>query len=191
MRIHILAALCAGSIFAGQVSAQLATAQQELARPSASDGGKVEMLPARPVEESADELNGLVKAETVDGLVLVVTIDRTTVTLDSAMPARVLRSSTGSDRKVAGDMVRATAFVGNEAIAATVMPDNVVHASEDGGLVRIERRQIVIPLAANRPIERVEINAPATGARATLDVRVGYTEFCKADPAGKWCPRAR
>lgn len=189
MRIYLLAALCSGVLFSALVSAQTTTAQQELARPTASDGGKAEIVPARPVAESADQLNGLVTAATVDGLVLTVTIDRSVVTLDSAMAARVPRSSTGSNRKVAGDVVRATAFIGNEVIGTTVTPDNVVNASEEGGLVRTERRQIVIAIAAERPIERVEIDAPATGARATLDVRSAYAEFCKADPGGKWCPK--
>lgn len=191
MRILMLATLFSAALSVQPLAAESIGGQQEMPRPTVSDGGKVEMLPARPVEETADELNGLVMAETVDGLVLAVTIDRSAVTLDSAMPARVPRSSTGSDRKVAGDIVRATAFVGNEAIATTVTPDNVVNASEGGGLVRTERRQIVIALAANRPIERVEIEAAATGARATIDVRTAYAAFCKADPGGKWCPKAR
>jgi hypothetical protein len=190
MRIHMLAGLLAGGLWVPVLAAQSA-AQQQVPQPSASDGGKVEVQPARPVAETADELNGLVTTATVDGLVLAVTIDRATVTLNSVVLARVPRSSTGADRKVAGDVVRATAYINNEAVATTVTPDNVVNASEGEGLVRTERRQIVIALASDRPIERVEIDAPATGARATLDVRAAYAEFCKADPAGKWCPRNR
>ena len=191
MRFLVFAALWSSVFMVARVSAQTAEPEEEETRPAASDGGKVEVLPSRPIEQDADQLNELVAAETVDGLVLVVTIDRASVTLDSAVPARVPRRLTGPDRKIAGDVVRTTGFVNNEEIASTVTADNVVNASEGGGLVRTERRQITIVLAAERPIESVAIDAPATGAIARLDVRAAYAEYCKADPTGKWCPKAR
>jgi len=195
MRILMFAALCFGALIAARVSAQAVVVpeeeDEEETRPTASDGGKVEIVPTRSLDENADQLNKLVAAETVDGLVLVVTIDRSSVTLDSATPARVPRRLTGLERKTAGDVVRATAFVGSDSIASTVTPDNVINASEGGGLVRSDRRQVTIVLAADRPIESVEIDAPATGAKARLDVRPAYAQYCKADPAGRWCPQAR
>jgi len=159
--------------------------------PSASHGGKTQLIPARPLPDAEDELNRLTQAQTVDGLVLVLTIDRTSITVDSAVPARVPRRQARSERQVGGDLVRATAFAGGQAIATTVVPDTVLNASEGGGLVRTERRQISLVLAVDRAVETVVVEALATSARATLDVRQAYAGACEADRNSKWCPRPR
>jgi hypothetical protein len=90
---------------------------------------------------------------------------------------------------VEGDQVRATAFIGNQSVATTVVPDNVLNASEGGGLVRTDKRQISLALAADRPVDTVTIEALATNARATLDVRQAYARACEADRSSKWCRR--
>jgi hypothetical protein len=159
--------------------------------PSASHDGKTQMLPARPLRDSEDELNSLTQAQTVDGLVLVLTIDGTSITVDSAVPARVPRRQARSERVVGGDLVRATAFASGQAIATTVAPDTVLNASEGGGLVRTERRQVALVLAVDRAVETVVVEALATNARATLDVRQAYARACETDRNSKWCPRPR
>jgi hypothetical protein len=157
--------------------------------PTASDGGRAELLPARPVAPDADPVMRLVADTMVDGLVVSVTIDGATVTLDSAVLARVPRRQARADRAVEGDQVRATAFIGNQSVATTVVPDNVLNASEGGGLVRTDKRQISLALAADRPVDTVTIEALATNARATLDVRQAYARACEADRSSKWCRR--
>jgi|KBSMisStandDraft_5_1062788.scaffolds.fasta_scaffold211653_2 hypothetical protein len=156
--------------------------------PSASAGGKVEIIPPKPLDASADPVNARSNEATTDGLAIVITIDGANVTLDSAAFARVPRTLARADRKVEGDVVRAVAFVGSQRIASSVVPDTTVNASEGAGIVRVTKRQVVLVLAADRPIERVEIEAPATNARGSLDVRSAYAEICKADPGNKWCP---
>jgi len=156
--------------------------------PYASEGGKAQIIPSRPVTESEDTLNTLSKEATTDGLAVVITIDGTNVTLDSVAFARVPRALARANRKVEGDSVLATAFSGGKRVASTVVPDQTVNASEDGGIVRLTRRQVALVLAADVPIERVEIEASATNARGSLDVRSAYAEICKADPQNKWCP---
>jgi hypothetical protein len=163
-------------------------AQREPAA-AASDGGKVELLPARPIAPEADPVVQLVAGNTVDGLVVAVTIDGASVHLDSAVLARVPKRQARADRNVEGDVVRATAFAGGQAVATTIVPDNVVNASEGGGLVRTEKRQLSIALAADRPVETVVIEAAATGARASLDVRPAYARACEADRNSRWCRR--
>lgn len=182
------------------VLVQTAGAQQEDTRddlqdgpltPGASDGGKAELIQPRPVGDDADPLNRYVAAETVDGLVLTVTIDGDAVRLDSAVPARVPRKLARAERKPGPDAVTATAMANGRVVSRTVVPDTVLNASEGEGLVRTPLRQIALVLATERPVDTVTIEAPATGARASLDVRGAYAEICKADPNSRWCPRQR
>src|SRR5205807_2672301 len=104
--------------------------------------------------------------QTVDGLVLSVTIDGPNVTLDQATPARVRKTQ----RKPAGQgdfaPVTATGFAGGVQISQAAVPDSVVRALDDwntphrGALVRATKRQVVIPLAASRALDTVEVSAP-------------------------------
>jgi len=156
--------------------------------PYASEGGKVQVIPPRPVDAVADPANLRAQVETVDGLSLVIAIDGGNITLVSATLARVPRSLTRADRKLAGDFVSAVGFAGAERVARGVVADPVVNASEDRGLVRLDKRQVVIMLAADRPLDRVEVEALATRARGVLDVRGAYAQICTADPKSAWCP---
>lgn len=178
---------------AGALSAAFGQATQEgpivAGTPTASDGGKAVLIPPRPIAPEADPVNVKVAADTVDGLVVTVTIDGPAVTLDSAVPARVPRRLARADRQAGEQFVKATAFSGGTAVSTTVLPDVVLNASEGSGLVRLTRRQIALVLSADRAIDTVTIEAPATGASATLDVRAAYARFCEADRNNKWCPR--
>jgi hypothetical protein len=158
------------------------------AAPIASDGGKAELLPPRPLAESDDALNKAVAAQTTDGMVIVITIDGALITLDSALPARVPKRHARSSRAGAGDVVKASAFAGGQLVSSTVVPDTVLNASEGGGLVRTEKRQISMVLALDRPIDTVSVVALATAASASLDVRAAYARICEADRTNKWCP---
>ena len=166
----------------------LAQTDERQPTPSASAGGKVEIIPPKPLDAAADPVNARSNEATTDGLAIVVTIDGANVTLDSAAFARVPRVLARADRKVEGDVVRAVAFAGGQRITSSVTPDLTVNASEQGGIVRVTKRQVSMVLAADRPIERIEIEAPATNARGSLDVRSAYAEICRADPKNKWCP---
>ena len=94
-----------------------------------------------------------------------------------------------ADRETAGDMVKATAVSGGQTIATTIVPDTVLNAAEEEGLVRTTRRQISLVLASDGPIDTVEIEALATGARASLDVKSAYAEICEANRDSNWCPK--
>jgi hypothetical protein len=159
------------------------------AEPTASHGGKVQVRPPRPVTDTEDRVNQLASNETVDGVVLSITINDTAVTLDHVAPARVPRRSTGVRRDLEGDRVTVTGLIGGKVVATTIVPDNVLNASEGGGLVRTPRRQLAVALATDRPLETVRVEAPATGATATLDARAAYARICEADPRNKWCPQ--
>lgn len=159
-------------------------------RPTATDGGMAVLVPPRPIPADADAVVQRVAAETVDGLVVVVTIDGPNVRLDSAAAARIPRRQARADRNTEGDFVRATALAGGQVISSTVVPDNVINIQEgQAGIVRTERRQVTIALAADRPIDTVAIEAAATGARASLDVRQAYARLCELDRNSKWCRR--
>ena len=161
-------------------------------RPQASDGAEVSLSQPTPVSEADDPVNQRVTADTVDGLVIALTIDGPQIRLDSASPARIPKSAQRANREGFGDAgsVRATAFSGGQRAGSVEVPDNVLVASEGDGLVRLTRRQLTIAIPVDRAVDRVEVEAPATNARATLDVSAAYEAWCRGDPRGRWCPKA-
>jgi len=163
--------------------------RQGVDAPIASHGGKAELLPGEPVTEADDPVNRLVNSETVDGLLLTITIDGANATLDSATLARVPKRLARADRDVQGDSVEVSGFVDGQEVSRTVVPDNVLNASEGEGLVRTTRRQIALALAADRPLDFVLVRAAATGVDVSLDVRSAYARICEADRGSPWCPR--
>jgi hypothetical protein len=187
----LLATMIATSAWAQAPSPSPGQAQAEPAgvgRPTASQGGKAELTPPRPVAESDDPVNKRVAADTVDGVVLTITIDGGSVTLDAVAPARVPRRVARANRDPVGDAVKVTGLIADKVVATTVVPDNVLNASEGEGVVRTTRRQISVALATDRPLDTVVVEAPATAAKASLDVRAAYARICEADPRNKWCP---
>ncbi|MFY0563807.1 hypothetical protein ACN28E_08170 [Archangium lansingense] len=187
----LLAALVATSAWAQAPSPSPDQAQAEpvgVGRPTASHGGKAELVPPRPVAESDDPVNKRVAADTVDGVVLAITIDGNSVTLDAVAPARVPRRLARPNRDPVGDRVKVTGLIADKVVATTIVPDNVLNASEGDGVVRTTRRQIAVVLATDQPLDTVVVEAPATGAKASLDVRAAYARICQADPRNKWCP---
>jgi len=167
------------------------TIQEEMLAPVASEGGRAELLPPRPVAEENDSVNRRVAADTVEGLVLTITIDGDAVRLDAAVPARVPKKLARTRRDTGADLVFATALASGQVVGRSVVPDTLINASEGDGLVRTPVRQIALVLATERAVDTVTIEAPATGARAELDVRGAYAEICRADPASRWCPGRR
>jgi hypothetical protein len=155
---------------------------------------RVEDTPPRSVSEAEDPLNRLVASETVDGLVVAVTIDGTSIRLDQATPARIPRV-TLTDRLGTGDLAPVTAvgYASGVRVSEAQAPDSVLRALDDwngrGGVVRFTRREVVIALPAPRALDTVEVIAPATGARARLDVRSAYAPWCRAAPErNPMCP---
>lgn len=187
---HLLALGTVAGLAFGSAMAQ-AQPRSDVLQPHASPGGKVELSEPRSLPEIADPVNQRVLAETADGLVLVVTVDGATVTLDSATPARVPRKVAKSERAAEGPTVKVTGYAAGQAVATTVLPDTLYNASEGDGLVRTERRQIALVLVADHPMDSVTVEAPATGARATLNVGAAYARYCEADRNGRWCPKPR
>ena len=148
-------------------------------------------LDARPVDASADPVNRKAEASTVDGFVLVVTINGASIQLDSATPARIPRAA-AERKRPAGDRVTAVGFAGGARVSETSSADAVLNAQEGGGLVRVSRRQVMLSLAAPRALDTVEVSAPATGASAGLDVRSAYAPYaaaCRGEaPDPRFCP---
>lgn len=159
-------------------------------RPQASDGGEATLSAPVPVPEDQDPVNQRVAADTVDGLVLAITIDGSAIRLDSASPARIPKAAQRANREGFGEggSVRATAFAAGQRAGSVEVPDNVLVASEGDGLQRQTRRQLTIAIPVDRAVDRVEVEAPATNARASLDVGAAYEAWCRGDPRGRWCP---
>jgi hypothetical protein len=144
----------------------------------------------RPLAPADDPVNKYVQKSTVDGLVVVVTIDGTVVTLDSATPARIPRAARPrTNQSPVPDTVTATGFSGGAKISVVQVPDQVVNTQEGVGIVRVTKRQLSFSLVAPRALDTVEILAPATGAKAQLDVRPAYANLCRGDkPNPQYCP---
>ena len=166
----LLAGLTAVSAFAAQ----------------AAEPTRIRDLPRKPVADADDPINKYVAQQTVDGLVLSVTIDGPSVTLDQAVPARVRKTPRKPTGKGDFSPVTAVGFAGGAQVSQVAVPDSVIRALDDwntphnGALVRVTKRQVVLPLAAPRALDTVEVTAPATGAHARLDVRAAYAEYCAA-----------
>jgi hypothetical protein len=143
-------------------------------------------LEARPVAADSDPVNRQAEA-TVDGLVLTLTIDSTSIRLDTVTLARI--PSAGSRHAGAGDRVTAVGFAAGSRVSEASAPDAVQNVQEGVGLVRLTRRQVVLSLPAPRALDAVEVSAPATGATARLDVRGAYAQYCRVyNPDNKYCP---
>jgi len=158
---------------------------------TASDGGRAVQGGTEPLADDADPLNQMVRAETTDGLVVALTIDGAAVRLDAATPARVPLSIAKARRDTGGDSVIVVGYAGGAEVARTEIPDQVLNASEGSGLVRNTRRQVVVPLATSRPIDEIEVTAPATSARARLDVSGAWQPYCDREGRSAWCVKRR
>lgn len=167
------------------------------ASPLLAQEQQVRDTPPTPISEAEDPVNRLVASETVDGLVVAVTIDGTNIRLDQAVPARIPRAAR-TRLEGTGDFAPVTAvgYAGGVRLSEASSPDSVVRALDDwrgrGALVRVTRREVVIALPAPRALDTVEVTAPATGARARLDVRAAYAPWCRAGTErNPMCPAQR
>lgn len=134
-------------------------------------------VPARPLAPANDPVNQQVAATTEPGLVIVLTIEGDSIHLERATPARVPKAK--RDSAAAGDRVTAVGYAAGARISTTTVPDAVLNVQEGVGMVRVTKRQVIMPLPAPRALDTVVITAPATGATARIDVRAAYAEYCR------------
>ncbi|HEX8275180.1 MAG TPA: hypothetical protein VF615_21275 [Longimicrobiaceae bacterium] len=174
--IHLFTALLATSLSA------CATVRNEQA---------VRDLEPRPVAASRDPVNQRARSM-VDGLVLALTIDSTSIHLDRVTLARIPRPARQRGGAAGGDRVTAAGFAGGVRVSEATAPDAVLNTQEGVGLVRLTRRQVVLSLPAPRALDMVEVSAPATGAAARLDVSAAYAPYCREyRRENKYCPSPR
>lgn len=156
-----------------------------------SRGPAVRDLEPRPVAAADDPVNALAAYNT-DGLVLTLTIDSATVHLDSVVLAQIPQSATKRRTRLRGDQVTVVGFADGTRISEASAPDGTLNVQEGTGLVRMTRRQVVVSLPAPRALDTVQVVAPATGAKAQLDVRSAYAMYCKEyRQDNRYCPRRR
>jgi predicted NAD/FAD-dependent oxidoreductase len=126
-------------------------------------------------------VNKFAAKTTVDGLVLAVTIDGAAITLDKAMPARIPRATS---RKPGDSAVTAIGFAQGAKISEISVADQQINVQEGVGVVTVTKRQVILALPAPRALDTVEISAPASGARARIDVRSVYSKPIQTDEEG-------
>lgn len=189
-----IAALSFGHMAAAQTVDDRRTGDQDIIAtnaPLASNGGTARMIEPRPVAPEEDPLNAFSQAQTVDGMIVNLTIDGDAAMLDAAVVARVPRTAANRDSKglEEDDVVVVTGYAGGEVVAKAVVPDLVRNALEGEGIVLTSRRQLSVALAADLPIDRIEVEAVATNARGSFNTSAAYGWICEADPRNKWCVR--
>jgi predicted NAD/FAD-dependent oxidoreductase len=138
-------------------------------------------LEPRPVAAADDPVNKFAAKTTVDGLVLAVTIDGAVITLDNAMPARIPRATS---RKPGDSAVTAIGFAQGVKISQISVADQQINVQEGVGVVSVTKRQVILALPAPRALDTVEISAPASGAKARIDVRSVYSKPIQTDEEG-------
>lgn len=172
----------------------LAVALPSILLPACTSQGQKEPavrdLEPRPVAAAEDPVNQQA-ASAVDGLVLTVTIDSTAIRLDDATLAKIPEGAAKQGASDSTGRVTAVGFAAGNRVSEGSAPDGVLNVQEGVGVVRLAKRQVVISLPAPRPLEEVEVSAPATGATARLDVRSAYDLYCKGRRDDKNCPRPR
>jgi hypothetical protein len=191
MRYILFASVFALAVSQSPAGSQEAPLKSESLQPTASEGGEARFIAPRPVDPADDPVNARAAEDGVDGLIVTLTVDGASVTLDGARPARIPKTAVRANLNIEGDAVRVSAFAGGDAVSDVVVPDPVLYASEGGGLVRMTRRQVVVAIPADRAIDRIEVEAGATLARSSLDVSGAYADYCKDNPRGNWCPTKR
>lgn len=145
-------------------------------------------LEPRPVEAAQDPVNRQA-ATSVDGLVIAITIDGPSVRLDHVTLARIPRTASQRSSPIKGDQVTVVGFADNTRVSESIVPDAVLNAEEGAGLVRLTKRQVILSLPAPRALDTIEVSAPATGARARLDVRAAYAPYCREyNRDNRYCP---
>lgn len=149
-------------------------------------------LEPRPVVADSDPVNLLQRQSTIDGLVLTLTIDSTSIHLESVVLTKIPSTASQRGTGAGGDRVTAVGFAAGVRVAEASAADAVLNVQEGVGVVRLAKRQVVVALPAPRALDTVEVSAPATGATARLDVRAAYAPYCKEyRPDNKYCSAPR
>lgn len=142
----------------------------------------------KPLADADDPINRQAIAETVEALIVGLTLDGREVRLDSAVPARVPRGAI-QKRQGEGDRVTVVALAGGREIGRASVPDQVINIEEGKGIVRQARRQISIAVPLDRAPDRLQVLAPATGVEMALDPAPMLAMWCQGERPGVWCPR--
>jgi len=146
-------------------------------------------LPPASLAPADDPVQRLQTESTVDGLVIALNIDGASVQLQSATLARIPRPTTKADESNR-ERVTVVGFAGGERVSEASAPDSVINASEEKGIVRLTKRQVVLLLEAPRALDTIEVKAPATNASGSLGVRDAYAPYCPSfNPDNAYCPR--
>ena len=157
--------------------------------PSNSDGAsQAVVISEKPVADADDPVNRQATADTVEALIVSLTLDGGQARLDSAVPARVPRGVI-QKRQDEGDRVTVVALAQGQEIARASVPDQVINIEENKGIVRLTRRQISLAVPMGRAPDRLQVLAPATGVDMAVDPAPMLAMWCQGDRPGVWCPR--
>jgi hypothetical protein len=153
-------------------------------------GSEAVVSSEKPLADADDPINRQAAAETVEALIVSLTLDGREARLDSAVPARVPRGVI-QKRQDEGDRVTVIALAGGREIARTSVPDQVINIEENKGLVQLTRRQISLAVPMGRAPDKLQVLAPATGVDTAVDPGPMLAMWCQSERPNPWCPRQR
>ena len=141
----------------------------------------------KPLADADDPINRQAAAQTVEALIVSLTLDGREARLISAIPARVPRGVI-QKRQGDGDRVTVIALAEGREIGRASVPDQVINIEEGKGIVRLARRQISLAVPVGRAPDRLQVLAPATGVDTAVDPAPLLAVWCQGERSGVWCP---
>lgn len=130
-------------------------------------------------------INDYVRNTTVDGLMIALKVSRTSIELETAVPARIARLVPLPND--AGDRVVATTFWHGRVVSSATVQDPVVLIVEHEGQVRRVAREILFGIPTPEPIDTIEIRLSTNGTTARFEVRQAYDQLCREMPRQPVC----
>lgn len=155
---------------------------------TAGQPAQAEVISEKPIPDADDPINRQAEADTVEALVLLMTLDGREARLEQAIPARVPRGAI-QKRQDESDRVTVIALAGGRELARASVPDQLINIEEETGVVTLQRRQISLAVPLDRAPDQLRVLAPASGVDMAVDAGPLLAPWCRSERPGPWCPR--
>jgi hypothetical protein len=139
----------------------------------------------RRLDAAQDPVNRYVQDRTVSGLIVSLEIDGSRISLTGAQPARIPKAR--RRRLPKGDSVTVVALSKGVQAAESIVSDRLLAIEENAGMIKRDKRQILVAVETPRPIDSIQVRVSATGAVQEFDVRGFFREICRVLPRDPAC----
>jgi len=131
-----------------------------------------------------DSVNQWVLQQTTLGFVASLLVDGKSMTVQRVIVTRVAKARPANGK---GDTVLAVGLRDGREVVRVTIQDPLYSIVEHSGLVRNDRRQIIVALPTEQRLDQIDITLSANGASAKIDARPAIVEFCRAQPTSSFC----